>query len=93
MFDMDLLADPIYLRSNESMYGLLFLETGLNRVKYNVREKHIKIFQFFLNCNVQIYRSRNIRFLTMWYAKAQISLHICAVWSEPLLVAWIFYEC
>ena len=32
----------------------------------------------------------------MWYvgpAKAQISLRIHAVWSEPLLVAWIFYDC
>ena len=32
----------------------------------------------------------------MWYvqpAKAQISLRICTVWSEPLLVALIFYEC
>ena len=32
---------------------------------------------------------------TMWYmgpAKAQTSLLICAVWSEPLQVAWIFYE-
>ena len=30
-----------------------------------------------------------------WYvrpAKAQTSLRICAVWSEPLLVPWIFYE-
>ena len=26
------------------------------------------------------------------YAKAQTSLRIRAVWSEPLLVAWIFYE-
>ena len=26
-------------------------------------------------------------------AKPQISLRICTVWSEPLLVAWIFYEC
>ena len=26
-------------------------------------------------------------------AKPQISLCICTVWSEPLLVAWIFYEC
>ena len=35
-------------------------------------------------------------FPTMWYvrpAKPQISLRIRAVWSEPLLVAWIFYEC
>ena len=37
-----------------------------------------------------------MRFPTMWYvrpAKPQISLRICAVWSEPLLVACIFYEC
>ena len=26
-------------------------------------------------------------------AKAQTSLRICAVWSVPLLVAWIFYNC
>ena len=26
-------------------------------------------------------------------AKAQTSLRIRAVWSEPLLVAWIFYDC
>ena len=25
--------------------------------------------------------------------KAQTSLPICTVWSEPLLVAWLFYEC
>ena len=32
---------------------------------------------------------------TMWYvlpAKAQTSLRIHTVWSEPLLVTWIFYE-
>ena len=37
-------------------------------------------------------KSRGMRFPTMWYvrpAKPQISLRICAVWSEPLLVAWI----
>ena len=37
-----------------------------------------------------------MRFPTMWYvqpAKAQTSLRICAVWSEPLLVSWIFYDC
>ena len=40
--------------------------------------------------------SRNMRFPTMWYvwpAKPQINLRIRAVWSMPLLVAWIFYEC
>ena len=43
-----------------------------------------------------LYMSRDIRFSTMWYvrpAKPRISLRIRAVWSEPLLVAWIFYEC
>ena len=39
--------------------------------------------------------SRNMRFHSIWYvwpAKAQTSLYICAVWSEPLLVAWIFND-
>ena len=39
--------------------------------------------------------SQCMRFPTMWYVrptKAQTSLRICAVWSEPLLVAWMFYE-
>ena len=26
-------------------------------------------------------------------AKAQISLRVRTVWSEPLLVAWVFYDC
>ena len=37
-----------------------------------------------------------MRFPTIWYvwqAKVHISLHIHTVWSEPLLVAWIFYDC
>ena len=36
-----------------------------------------------------------MRFPTMWYVppvKPQISLRIRAVWAEPLLVAWIFYN-
>ena len=40
--------------------------------------------------------SQCIRFPTIWYvrpAKPQISLRIRAVWSEPLLVAWVFYDC
>ena len=39
--------------------------------------------------------SRDMRFPTMWYvrpAKAQISLRIRAVWSEPLLVTWMFHD-
>ena len=37
-----------------------------------------------------------MRFPTMWYvrlAKTQTSLRIRAVWSEPLLVVCIFYDC
>ena len=29
----------------------------------------------------------------VWPAKAQTSLRIRAVWSEPLLIACIFYDC
>ena len=50
-----------------------------------------------LNVNIcKLELSQCMRFLTMWYvrpAKPQISLRIRAVWSESLLVAWIFYEC
>ena len=41
-----------------------------------------------------VYMSRDMSFPTMWYvrlAKPQISLRICAVWSEPLLFAWMIY--
>ena len=40
--------------------------------------------------------SHDMRFPTMWYArpaKAQTILRICAVWSEPLQVVWIFCDC
>ena len=40
--------------------------------------------------------SCGMRFLKMWYmrpARLQVSLHIRAVWPEPLLVTWIFYDC
>ena len=42
------------------------------------------------------YLSQYMRFPTMWYvrpAKSQIRLRIRAVWSEPLLGAWVFYNC
>ena len=44
-----------------------------------------------------LYKSRDMRFPTMWYmymrpAKPEISMRLRAVWSKPLLVAWIFYE-
>ena len=42
-----------------------------------------------------IHFSRDMRFSTMWYvrrAEPQISLRIRAVWSEHMLVVWIFYQ-
>ena len=42
------------------------------------------------------YMSQSMKFPTMRYvrpAKPQISLRIRAVWSEPSLVAWVFYDC
>ena len=49
-----------------------------------------------LCCQFATKLSRNMRFPAMWYvrlAKAQISLHIRAVWSDSLLAAWIINEC
>ena len=49
---------------------------------------------FLLNGNNNL--SQCMRFPTMWYvrpAKPQISLRIRAVWSEPLIVAWVFNDC
>ena len=46
------------------------------------------------DCRLQM--SRDTRLAAMWYvrpAKAQTSLRIRAVWSELLLVVWIFYTC
>ena len=51
--------------------------------------------QFEQACSWQKQMGRDMKFPTMWYvrpAKPHRSLRICAVWSEPLLVAWIFYE-
>ena len=54
--------------------------------------KNEKMTSFFTNNNM----SQCMRLPTMWYvqpANSQISLRIHAVWSEPLLVAWVYYDC
>ena len=62
----------------------------------------LRLFLFIWNCLKirfyphKVHLSLDMRFPTMWYvrlANSQIRLHIRAVWSEPLLVAWIFYDC
>ena len=58
--------------------------------------ENIHIFTRFFTAPNEICMSQCMRFPTMWYmrpAKPQISLRICAVWSKPLLVAWVFYDC
>ena len=69
-------------------------------------QKGLSIFHYFLispayfvstsvNFSMLTYLSQCMRFPTMWYvrlAKPQISLRIRAAWSEPLLIAWAFYD-
>ena len=56
----------------------------------------ILIGRTFIHVTLEVVKlSSNMIFPTMWYvrpAKAQTSLRIRAVWSEPLIVAWIFYD-
>ena len=59
---------------------------------YNFGNRHFEDPNIFL----WSYLSQCMRFPTTWYvppAKPQISLRICAVWSECLLVAWVIYDC
>ena len=59
------------------------------------RKKHIKKQCTLTLTLFLIYVSCGMKFSTMWYvrpAKPQTSLPIRAVWSEALLVAWMFYE-
>ena len=53
----------------------------------------VSCYYYYLHYN-HYYMGQCMRFPTMWYvrpAKAQISLPLRAVWSLPLLIAWIFY--
>ena len=64
------------------------------RVRYHISLHSLNVSFIFKHALLQM--SHGMRFPTMWYvrqAKPQISLRIRAVWSEPLLVACIFYEC
>ena len=69
---------------------------GINRPGKDWLESGICIAEFDYQNQRKGYFSCDMRFPTMWYvrqAKAQTSLRIRTVWSEPLLVAWIFYDC
>ena len=79
----------ITIKHRFSMHNaLLFanIPSGMTNVKHHVW------YLYRLKTNM----SYDMRLPTMWYvrpAKPQISLRIRAVWSEPLLVALIFYGC
>ena len=91
-----------------SAYGFLFWGKFFNRHTIQQKWKHcidwltqnvLQLFNktgFLIKLLTNAYKlSRDMRFPTMWYvlpAKAQTSLRKCAVWSEPLQVALIFYE-
>ena len=88
-----------------SFFTELFLLPKLHKRFYPAKQyRASRVLELFLKCPYQnctkgrqTFRweyifSRVMGFPTMWYvrpAKPQIR----AVWSEPLLVAWIFHEC
>ena len=70
---------------------ILEIGTNIRSEKLNcvLKDKRHSAYQ-------SLYLSRGMGFPTMWYvqpAKPPISLRIRAVWSDLLLVAWIFYAC
>ena len=82
--------------TNEQYYKI----NGVEKISKNIR-LIIKLLKNndvdkIPSLNQQIEMSCGMGFPTMWYvqpAKPQISLLIRPVWSEPMLVAWILYEC
>ena len=62
-----------------------------------LKDKHFSHYKTLIHMLLSscFWLSRDMWFPTMWYMrppKAQTSLRIRAVWSEPMLVAWIFYD-
>ena len=88
--------DPLKYKINKPM-----LIVSICMVK-SIRKKRVNytcnfcLSKLILTQRVHRYLSRFMRFPTMRYvrpAEPQISVRIRAVWSEPLLVTWVFYEC
>ena len=83
----------------KKMFIYRIYNNGNYRKKRSYRQVSIKFKDFsklLQKTLLQWQMSHHMRFPTMWYvrpAKAQTSLRIHAVWSEPLLVAWILFDC
>ena len=80
------------------MRNVPYVHQRLDSILELCRTFRIEGTQCLLTRDMQILdqMSRDMRFPTMWYvrpAKPQISLRTRSVWSEPWLVAWIFYDC
>ena len=73
----------------------IFLSHSHTHDRFLYSSKGTQFIYMFFVIIMQWHMSRDMIFPSMWYvrpAKPQISLRIRAVWSEPLLVAWIFYD-
>ena len=69
---------------------------AVNKQSCDYQYTHSRPLKFLIADLFITHMSQCMRFPTMWYvrpAKSQISLRIRAVWSEPLLVAWVFCDC
>ena len=87
---------PLAVWSGSSLFAILTCILWISVLQTNIlfenRTKSVRNIRTFTAMQK---KSCNMRFPTMWYvqpAKAQTSLHICAVLSEHLLVTWIFYN-
>ena len=59
------------------------------------RSKSTCLIKWYIQSIIQLDVSHNMRFQTIWYvlpAKAQTSLHISTVWSELLLVLFVWFD-
>ena len=70
-----------------SSYTLLNASSIFKKIRIILLKYIILHFSTLIDCFRYLCKmSRDMRFPTMWYKRP-------AVWSEPLLVALIFYEC
>ena len=88
---MSILSSLILFAIYRGFWNTIVDEKGDRRLEGLALAKPIDKFKV-----TDLIMSQWMRFPTNWYvrpAKPQTSLCIRAVWSEPLLVAWVFYDC
>ena len=92
-------VNPVYTVRPYLYQQNIYFVRDKNNVRVGYLSQYASFARAFLTHTLKVgsgrYLSQCMRFPTMWYvrpAKPQISLRISAVWSEPLLVAWVFYD-